>query len=104
MASTTIGNATMNRVVSANPLDDYKIYLEFADGAKGIVDLSEYVGKGVFSVWKDYNVFKEVRIGSSGELIWCDVADLCPDVLYMKLKKIRVEDIFPKLRRKPAHA
>lgn len=94
----------MNRLIAANPLDDYKIHLEFEDGTKGIVDLSEYAGKGVFSIWNDYRLFKEVRIGSSGELIWEDAADLCPDVLYMKLKKIRPEDVFPKLRREPVHA
>ena len=94
----------MNRVLNANPLDDYKIQLEFSDGTTGIVDLSEYAGKGVFSVWNDYRVFKEVRIGSSGELVWGEKADLCPDALYMKLKKIPAEDVFPRLLRKPAHA
>ena len=94
----------MNKIIIANPLDDYNIYLEFEDETTGIVDLSEYAGKGVFSIWNDYSVFKDVNIGSSGELIWGDAADLCPDLLYMKLKKIRPEDVFPKLRREPAHA
>ena len=94
----------MNRVTKVNPLEEYKIYLEFSDGTTGILDLSEYAGKGVFSVWNEYSVFNQVRIGSSGELIWGDTADLCPDVLYMKLKNMLPEDIFPNLRREPVNA
>lgn len=94
----------MNKLINANPLNDYKIYLEFSDGTTGIVDLSEYVGKGLFSIWDDYRVFKTVTIGTSGELIWGDKVDLCPDALYIKLKKIRPEDIFPNLSREQAHA
>ena len=85
-------------------MEDYKIHLEFADGTTGIVDLSEYAGKGIFSIWNDYRVFKAARIGPSGELIWEGVADLCPDALYLKLKNIRPEDLFPSLRREPANA
>ena len=94
----------MHRVTKADPLGDYKIYLEFKDGSSGIVDLSEYAGKGVFSVWDDYSIFHQVRIGSSGELIWSDIVDLCPDTLYMKLKKIRPEDVFPRLRKESSYA
>jgi hypothetical protein len=94
----------MNKVICAKPLDEYKMYLEFSDGTTGIVDLSDYAGKGVFSVWEDYQLFEKVGIGSSGELIWGDTADLCPDALYMRLKKMRPEDVFPNLRREPAHA
>ena len=50
--------------------------LEFADGKKGIVDLSHLVGKGVFALWDDYNKFKMVKIGSSGELMWDDQIDI----------------------------
>ena len=94
----------MNRITIVTPLDKFKIYLEFADGTTGVVDLSEYAGKGVFSIWNDYSVFKQVKVGSSGELVWSDAADLCPDALYMKLKKMRPEDIFPNLRREPVNA
>ena len=94
----------MNRIELVTPLDNYKIYLEFADGTTGIVDLSEYAGKGVFALWNDYTLFKQVEIGSSGELVWGDIADLCADALYMKLKKIRPEEIFPNLRREFVNA
>ena len=94
----------MNRILKTNVLDDYKIQLEFSDGSAGIVDLSEYAGKGVFSFWDDYSVFRQVKIGSSGELIWGEQADLCPDALYIKMKNSRPEDLFPNLRRESLHA
>ena len=94
----------MKRVIKVNTLDDYKVYLEFSDGTTGVVDLSEYAGKGVFSIWNDYDIFMQAKIGSSGELIWSGTADLCPDALFMKLKNMRPEDVFPNLRRAPMHA
>ena len=33
----------------------YHLYLEFADGTKGEIDLSKLAGKGVFQVWNDYH-------------------------------------------------
>ncbi len=42
--------------------------------------------------------FNQVRIGSSGELVWDDRIDLCPDALYLKVTGKKPEDIFPALR------
>jgi len=46
--------------------------LAFDDGVSGVVDLSELVGRGVFALWDDRQVFEQVRIGSFGELVWDD--------------------------------
>lgn len=94
----------MNSVITVKPLDSYQVYLEFSDGTTGVVDLSEYAGKGVFSIWSDYSVFQQVKIGSSGELTWKDTADLCPDTLYMKIRNLQPEDIFSSLRRESVDA
>jgi hypothetical protein len=68
------------------------------------VDLSHLAGKGVFGIWRDRRAFESVRIGSSGELVWSDQVDLCPDALYLKATGKRPEDLFPSLRGEPAHA
>ncbi|MBE9544535.1 MAG: DUF2442 domain-containing protein, partial [Proteobacteria bacterium] len=44
----------MYKIINVRVLQDYQLELEFADGKKGIVDLSHLVGKGVFSLWDDY--------------------------------------------------
>ena len=68
------------------------------------MDLSEAVGKGVFALWRDPLAFDQVRIGSSGERVWADWIDLCPDALYLKVTGKKPEDIFPALRDQPTHA
>lgn len=94
----------MRRVKNVKVLGDYRLELAFDDGARGIVDLSDLVGKGVFALWRDRAVFARVRIGTSGELVWDDQVDLCPDALYLKVTGKRLEDVYPALRREPSHA
>jgi hypothetical protein len=77
-------------------LPNYRIYLEFADGAKGEVDLSDLAGKGVFDRWNDY---EQVHIGDHREIKWNDDIELCADSLYLKLTGKSPVDLFPKLRK-----
>ncbi len=94
----------MRRVSKVKVLPGYRLELEFDDGGSGAVDLSEAVGKGVFALWRDPLAFDRVRIGSSGELVWSDRIDLCPDALYLKVTGKKPEDIFPALRDQPTPA
>jgi hypothetical protein len=90
-------------ITKVKVLQDYHLELTFDDGVFGIVDLSDLVGKGVFSLWNDRQAFEQVRIGSCGELVWNERIDLCPDALYLKVTGKKPEDIFPALRRAHAH-
>ena len=94
----------MMKITEAKALEGYKLELKFADGIHGVVDVSYLVGQGVFALWNDFEAFRKVRIGTSGELIWNDQVDLCPDSLYMKITGKRPEDVFPNLKREMAHA
>jgi hypothetical protein len=94
----------MRRVKEVTPLRDYRLELTFDDGVRGTVDLSALVGKGVLSLWHDPVAFQRVGIGTSGELVWHDQVDLCPDALYLKVTGKTPEEVFPALRREPAHA
>jgi hypothetical protein len=94
----------MRRVLQVKVLPEYRLELRFDDGVCGVVDLSEAVGKGVFALWYDPFAFEQVGIGSSGELVWSDRIDLCPDALYLKVTGKRPEDLFPALRDQPAQA
>lgn len=88
----------MKKIAKVQVLPGYRLDLEFDDGVSGIADLSEAVGKGVFAIWRDPLVFAQVRIGASGELVWGEQVDLCPDALYLKVTGKNPEDIFPALR------
>lgn len=94
----------MHKITGVKVLEDYKLDLTFADGTRGTVDLSHLVGKGVFSLWNDYDAFREVRIGSSGELVWAEQIDLCPDALYLQATGKKPEELFPNLKQEPVHA
>ncbi len=94
----------MKKISKVKVLPGYRLNLEFEDGVSGTVDLSDSVGKGVFALWCAPLVFEQVRIGSSGELVWGDQIDLCPDALYLKVTGKKPEDIFLALRKQTTHA
>ena len=92
----------MYKIINVSVLQDYQLKLEFTDGKRGIVDLSHLVGKGVFSLWDDYSKFEMVTIGSSGEIMWGDQIDICPDSLYLQITNQKPDDLFPALKQKVA--
>lgn len=94
----------MRKITKVKVLPGYHLELEFDDGVSGIVDLSEPVGKGVFALWRDPVFFEHVAIGSSGELVWGDKIDLCPDALYLKVTGKKPDELFPALRNLPSYA
>jgi hypothetical protein len=85
-------------------LPNYRLYLEFSDGTKGDVDLSDLAGQGVFEAWDNPGFFEKVHIGSHREVKWDDEIELCADSLYLKLTGKTPEELFPKLRREQPHA
>ena len=94
----------MNKITNVEVLTGFQLDLAFADGTRGVVDLSDLAGHGVFALWNDYAEFRKVRIGDTGELVWSDKIDLCPDSLYLKVSGKRPEDLFPALQHETVHA
>ena len=72
-------------VKNAKYLKDYKIEVEFNDGKKGIVDLSDDLYGEVFEPLKDKSFFSKMRIDEDLETItWENGADFAPEYLYYK--------------------
>jgi hypothetical protein len=94
----------MHRIVSVVVLDGYRLDLTFEDETRGLADLHELVGSGVFSLWNDYSAFQRVRIGDCGDLVWSDMVDLCPDSLYLRVTGRSPGDVFPSLKGEPVNA
>ena len=68
------------------PLENYRIFLKFADGKEGIVDLSEFRGKGVFKAWDEGGLFEKVHIDTETKAIaWNENLELDVNSLYLKL-------------------
>jgi hypothetical protein len=85
-------------------MPNFRLYLEFSDGAKGEVDLSDLAPKEVFQPWRDDHFFESVHIGDHREIKWDDEIELCADSLYLKLTGKTPEELFPKLRSEQSHA
>jgi len=85
----------MKRITKVRVLENYKLWLKFADGVEGIVDLSKLVGKGIFKKWEDKKFFESVKINSqTGTLTWGEEIDLCSDTLYAEILKVNPVEIF----------
>lgn len=90
--------------ISVEPRPEYRLYIEFADGVRGEIDLSRLVGRGVFEVWKDRSFFDRVRLGEHRQVKWDDDIELSADSLYLELTHKSPEDLFPALQREQPHA
>jgi len=76
----------MRGIIEVKPLKNYTVWLKFADGVEGTVDLSDLAGKGVFSAWEDVDFFNSVFVDEQTRTIaWEGGIDLCPDNLYAKI-------------------
>lgn len=73
----------LHRIENVEPRSNYRVWIRFEDGAQGEVDLSDLVGKGVFSAWEDPQAFEKVYIDQeTGTIAWPGGLDLAPDGLY----------------------
>lgn len=92
------------RPVEVETRDDFCIWLRFADGVEGEIDLSDLVGRGVFSAWQDRSFFDSVRIDEARAIAWGDAIDLCADALYLRLTGMQPEQYLPGLAAEPVRA
>jgi hypothetical protein len=77
----------LNDIVEVAHLGDYRLFLRFADGAAGEIDLGPLLQfTGVFEPLRDPQFFALVRVNPDiGTIVWPNGADLCPDVLHHHL-------------------
>lgn len=80
--------------VEAKP--DYRVWIRFADGVEGELDLSHLVGQGVFHAWTDPKFFDQVFIDEeTGTIAWPGGIDLAPDRLYRAVSGASAGRRFP---------
>lgn len=94
----------MKKAVQAIPLDGFRLWLKYADGIEGVVDLGDLAGRGVFQAWSAKDVFEAVTVNESGAITWPGEIDLCPDALYLRLTAKPAEEIIPRLQCAPVDA
>lgn len=74
------------------PLPDYNIYVEIADGRKGIFDMKPYLEHGVFKELKDINYFNQVEV-FFGAVTWPHEQDIAPETLVSGIKPVQERDL-----------
>lgn len=79
----------MNKIIpylsKAKALPGYKLFLEYEDGIKGIVELKAWKGKGVFHYWNDEKNFIHFEITSGKKIKWNEEIDMDPDAFYLEI-------------------
>ncbi|MDZ4288576.1 MAG: DUF2442 domain-containing protein [Prosthecobacter sp.] len=92
------------KITEAKPVDHFRVFLRFDDGASGTVDLNHLAGRGVFRAWQQEGVFEQISISPAGALQWPGELDLCPDSLYVQMTSKPAGEVFPTLQHSLAHA
>jgi hypothetical protein len=73
----------MHWVKNASYKDEYKITIQFEDGITKLIDLKDYLDKGIFIPLQELNNFKKFKVNKDTDTIeWENGADLSPDFLY----------------------
>ncbi len=85
----------LKEIIEVRPLDGYRLWLRFEDGAAGEVDLAQMIQfDGVFAPVRERAYFVQVRVDPEcGTIVWPNGADLDPLVLYSKVTGIPIPKI-----------
>jgi len=75
----------MHKVVHVEPLEGYRLRVEFDDGHHGVVDLTDRLLGPMFEPLRNRLFFAKVTIDEYGVVCWPNGADLAPDALYENL-------------------
>jgi hypothetical protein len=75
----------MEKISKVTPLKGYHLFVEFDDGVRGEIDLSDRLFGPVFEPLRDPEVFSKVGLDEFGAVCWPNGADLAPDALYRQV-------------------
>ena len=75
------------RITDARYINGYTVWLRYADGAEGTVDLSGELSGPMFEPLRDRAVFSQLRLHPElHTLVWPNGADLAPEFLRANLR------------------
>ncbi len=80
-------NTELPRVTRVEPLDGFRLAVEFSDGVHGEVDLADELWGPVFEPLKERELFAQVAVDRFGAICWPNGADLAPDALHARLTR-----------------
>ena len=75
----------MVKVISAEPIENYKLRILLSNGKKGIFDVSPYLDKGVFQELKEQQYFRSVKVAYGG-VMWPHEQDFSAETIEYELQ------------------
>lgn len=75
------------KVIDARHAGQYKVWLRFADGLSGEIDLADELWGTMFEPLKNVEMFAKLRVdGDLDTIVWPNGADLSPQWLHEQLE------------------
>lgn len=69
------------------PMPNYELYVEIADGRKGVFNMTPYLNHGAFVELKDINYFNQVDV-FFGAVTWPHEQDIAPETLVDEMRLV----------------
>jgi Protein of unknown function (DUF2442) len=76
----------MVRVVTAEPIEGYRLRVLLSNGKQGTFDVTPYLDKGVFLELKDREYFRRVKAAFGG-VMWPHEQDLSAETIESELQQ-----------------
>ncbi len=74
-------------VVEVKIIKDYTVEVVFDDLKRGVIDLRQYLGRGLFKELLDKKKFRQMKVDAElGTICWPNGADIAPDTLYSEVR------------------
>ncbi|MDR1778368.1 MAG: DUF2442 domain-containing protein [Clostridiales Family XIII bacterium] len=70
------------RPIKAEPLEAYKILVDFENGERKVFDVAPYLDDSFWSRLREPTFFRLVKVGPLS-LEWPDGIDICPEEVYL---------------------
>jgi Protein of unknown function (DUF2442) len=77
------------RVADVEALPGYRLRVRFNDGAKGMVEMADFINStsaGMFSALRDEKVFRKAKV-VLGAVTWPGDLDLAPDAMHRAIRE-----------------
>lgn len=80
----------MLKVIKAEYLDAYRLWLQFDNGSSGEIDLEDQLWGPGYETLKDITKFKKFKLSHTfGTIVWGADIDFAPEFLFEKIKRNR---------------
>ena len=71
----------MESVISVIPLENYNLWVRFADNFNATIDIRPFITTGISTILLDVDYFNRVKIDEFGGISWENGFDFCPNYL-----------------------